>query len=276
MEYCNRGSLYGILNNKNLEFGWKEFFKFAIETCRAIYQLHLNDPQIVHRDLKSMNFLVTQDWTTKVCDFGLSRFSTTTNMATFYQLRGTMNYCAPETFEGKQYTTKSDIYSIGILLWEMLYRCITGEYQRPYGEFPHLTQPLQIIIQVAHQKLRPTIPNEEECYKPLVDLIKTCWDPNPDERPDTGSILRILKGCHAHYKSNAELWPTSRARSSSRSQSPRTLPEEDIIPFFPINNNSSPCSNNSNSTTSANPLELDNVSPSPIEENLLNEETQFL
>lgn len=103
-------------------------------------------------------------------------------MSTLYQLRGTMNYCGPETFEGKQYTTKSDVYSIAILLWEMVYRCITGEYQRPYGEYPHLVQPLQIIIQVAQHKLRPTIPNAEEIPKMLTDLITACWDADPENR----------------------------------------------------------------------------------------------
>lgn len=60
MEYCSLGSLYGILNNKEIEFSWKALFKFAIEMVSAIHQLHTNDPVIVHRDLKSMNFLVSR------------------------------------------------------------------------------------------------------------------------------------------------------------------------------------------------------------------------
>ena len=192
MEYCSRGSLYDLLNDKKIDFKWPDLLRISLEMTEAIDILHNNEPQILHRDLKSMNFLVTKEWIIKVSDFGLSRFNTNTNMSTLHELRGTMSYCAPETFQGKHYTTKGDIYSLGILFWEMMYRCITGEYQRPYAEYAYLTQPLQIIVQTAQQGLRPTLPNVENVPKVFVDLVTRCWDPIPGNRPDTQEIISIL------------------------------------------------------------------------------------
>ena len=58
MEFCGNGSLYDVLNKKDLEFGWDKFFKFALEVCKGVQILHSNEPTILHRDLKTLNFLV--------------------------------------------------------------------------------------------------------------------------------------------------------------------------------------------------------------------------
>ena len=59
MEYCSGGSLYDLLQDTKLEIGWRETLRFASEMATGIHVLHNNEPQILHRDLKSMNFLVT-------------------------------------------------------------------------------------------------------------------------------------------------------------------------------------------------------------------------
>jgi hypothetical protein len=68
----------------------------------------------------------------------------------------------------------TDIYAIGIVLWELVNRCIKGKYERPYSEFPHITYEYQIILQAAKQGLRPTIP---PCPEPMAKLIAECWVP---------------------------------------------------------------------------------------------------
>lgn len=79
-------------------------------------------------------------------------------------------------------------------MWEMLYKCVTGEYQRPYAEYTYITQPFQIIIQVfsspiflftmkaAQRGLRPTIPIADKCPQPFVTLINACWDSGTYEK----------------------------------------------------------------------------------------------
>jgi serine/threonine protein kinase len=66
MEFCARGSLYDLLNDKKIEFKWADLLRLGLEMAEAIHILHNSEPQILHRDLKSMNFLVTQDWIIKV------------------------------------------------------------------------------------------------------------------------------------------------------------------------------------------------------------------
>jgi hypothetical protein len=125
MEYCARKSLCHILKDEKIEFRWDDFINFSTAIVKGIQTLHNHNPPIFHRDLKSLNILVTKDWVPRVCDFGLSRFRTAQNMSTFNRIRGTMAYCAPESFKGVPYSAKGDIYSLGILFWEMLYRVVT-------------------------------------------------------------------------------------------------------------------------------------------------------
>merc|ERR1712054_697262 len=88
LEYCSRGSLFDCLNRVEEDITWSRVLKIASDMLKGINCLHSWKPQIVHRDLKSLNLLVDENWTVKVCDFGLSRF-TETNAATLNKLRGT-------------------------------------------------------------------------------------------------------------------------------------------------------------------------------------------
>ncbi len=88
MEFCNRGSLYDVLRDETMAFDWERFFQFAIEIVSGIKDLHVH--KVLHRDLKTLNLLVTEDWQVKVCDFGLSRFDTSSNLATLNKGRGTL------------------------------------------------------------------------------------------------------------------------------------------------------------------------------------------
>ena len=94
MELCTNGSLWDVLqNDSGVKVAWPQFLEWGIQLASGVAALHDNEPQIVHRDLKSLNLLVNSQWVIKVCDFGLSRFSTTSNLETLAKMRGTMAYC---------------------------------------------------------------------------------------------------------------------------------------------------------------------------------------
>lgn len=204
MEYCSRGSLYHVITNEKYDIGWDKVFNFAIEATEGIRQLHEGDPQIVHRDLKSLNLLVNEKWEVKVCDFGLSRFNTGSNLETLVKMRGTFAYCAPEVYFGEQFSTKSDVYSLGMVFWELVTRCILGHYERPFAEFKNLHFDFQIIIQTAKKGLRPTIP--ESCPEGWKNLIKDCFDHSAEKRPGCGEILKKLEELEKEYKTNTPSW----------------------------------------------------------------------
>lgn len=81
-----------LQNNSGVKVAWPQFLEWGVQLASGVAALHNNDPQIVHRDLKSLNLLVSSQWVIKVCDFGLSRFSTTSNLETLAKMRGTMAY----------------------------------------------------------------------------------------------------------------------------------------------------------------------------------------
>eukprot|EP01127_Copromyxa_protea_P005958 TRINITY_DN15780_c0_g1_i1.p1 TRINITY_DN15780_c0_g1~~TRINITY_DN15780_c0_g1_i1.p1 ORF type:complete len:822 (-),score=147.78 TRINITY_DN15780_c0_g1_i1:34-2499(-) len=178
MELCERGSLYDVLTKSTKEITWERALSFASDMAEGMAALHNHDPPIIHRDLKSLNLLVTKDWMCKVCDFGLSR-QVQGDMKTFNRLCGTFTYCSPEVFNGGMATDKSDVFSMGIVLWELMNVCATHKYQQPYQEFS-FTLDFQIIVQTS-QGLRPSIP--PGVNNDLVDLYLDCVSQDPEIRP---------------------------------------------------------------------------------------------
>jgi serine/threonine protein kinase len=104
---------------------------------------------VLHRDLKSPNLLVDSNWTVKLCDFGLSRFANDGASATLQKVRGTYTHSPPEVFHGQSYTPKSDIYSLGVIFWELVNRCLKGRYEAPFSEYAKLKFDFQILLQAS-------------------------------------------------------------------------------------------------------------------------------
>lgn len=138
---------------------------------------------IVHRDVKPENVLLAEDGRIKIGDFGLAR-ATTANTATGAQLLGTIAYLAPELVTRGTADARSDIYALGIMLYEML----TGE--QPYkGE-----QPMQIAFQHATDSVpRPSVKNPG-VPEPLDELVLWATERSPDDRPtDAREMLDRLR-----------------------------------------------------------------------------------
>jgi len=207
MEFCGGGSLHGYLKKEDNQFTWALFFKFASETISALNTLHSKDPFILHRDFKTLNVLLTDDLTAKVCDFGLSRSDSTENLETMNKMRGTMAYCCPEIYHNVRFSPGSDIYSFTIVIWEMAQRLLSGKYQAPFGEYKHIRMDFQIIVASSDpaQNLRPTIPaNIPEIIR---QLITAGWDPDPAKRPPAPAIMKLLEHAEkVEYGKNKAQW----------------------------------------------------------------------
>jgi hypothetical protein len=222
MEFCSRDSLYHVMNRTNprpYDIGWDKFFKFALQMTRGIECLHNWTPSIVHRDFKSLNLLVNEAWDCKVADFGLSRFNTAENLETLSRIRGTFAYCAPEvaTGTGVPYTAKSDVYSIGIVLWELATRVVTGEYQRPFSEYPNIKMDFQIMLN-SKEGVRPTL--SMQTPQSLRELYQNCVAQSPSDRPTCTQLVQILINIEQDYLAHPQVWEDKRFRPPGQSPLP--------------------------------------------------------
>jgi len=119
MEFCNGGELYTLLNKGDREWSEEKVRYYAAEIVLALEYTH--GKGILHRDIKSANFLFDKEGHIKLIDFGLSKNKIHNKLGrTETQPRGTINYIAPEMITEKEYGFSIDFYSLGLVIYEML------------------------------------------------------------------------------------------------------------------------------------------------------------
>jgi len=184
-EYMPKGSLYRILHNKAIYpdsmLNWNLKTKIAIDIAKGMNYLHGCKPIIIHRDLKSHNLLVDENFKVKVADFGLAKLLNSHESQTEMTACGTPAYTAPEVLRNEVYTEKADIFSYALVLWELVTR------EEPHRGVP----PFQIVFAVGNQALRPPIPSS--CPHHYTILIEECWIEQPNQRPSFEEILNRLE-----------------------------------------------------------------------------------
>eukprot|EP01117_Protostelium_nocturnum_P012712 TRINITY_DN4691_c0_g1_i3.p1 TRINITY_DN4691_c0_g1~~TRINITY_DN4691_c0_g1_i3.p1 ORF type:complete len:937 (-),score=335.21 TRINITY_DN4691_c0_g1_i3:142-2952(-) len=203
MELCSRGSLYHVLSDRSIKMDWLMYFRIMIEVIAGIRFLHASEPQILHRDVKSLNYLVNREWKVKVCDFGLSRMNTTNNINTLNKICGTVTYLAPEVYQGEKFTDKSDVFSLGIVLWEITNRVLKGKYDSPYSEFKFQFD-WQILLAVTQNDQRPTLPLNTP--QVIIDLIKPCLELDQSKRPTAQVLHDQIHEAYLIFKENRVEW----------------------------------------------------------------------
>ncbi|XP_020571165.1 serine/threonine-protein kinase EDR1-like [Phalaenopsis equestris] len=179
-EFLPRGSLYKILHRPNCQIDEQRRIKMALDVAKGMNCLHTSAPIIVHRDLKSPNLLVDKNWTVKVCDFGLSRLKHSTFLSS-KSTAGTPEWMAPEVLRNEPSNEKCDVYSFGVILWEL------ATLRKPWSGM----NPMQVVGAVGFQNRRLEIPNEID---PLVSrIIWECWQMEPSLRPSFAQLTTALK-----------------------------------------------------------------------------------
>jgi serine/threonine protein kinase len=119
------------------------------------------------------------------------------------EVRGTFAYSDPAVFGGEPYNSASDVYSLGIIFWELACRLVKGRYEQPYGEFSNIRFDFQIIVQAATQNLRPTIP--EGTPATFKNLITEITKGAQGDRPKVGEVLQRLHGMLDKIRPDGEL-----------------------------------------------------------------------
>lgn len=179
-EFLPRGSLYRIIHRPHCQIDEKKRIKMALDVAKGMNCLHTSIPTIVHRDLKSHNLLVDNNWNVKVCDFGLSRLKHNTFLSS-KSTAGTPEWMAPEILRNEPSNEKCDVYSFGVILWEL------ATLKLPWNEM----NPIQVVGAVGFQNRRLEIPKEVD---PLVArVICECWQTEPNLRPSFAHLTVRLK-----------------------------------------------------------------------------------
>eukprot|EP01087_Luapelamoeba_hula_P000429 TRINITY_DN1031_c0_g1_i1.p1 TRINITY_DN1031_c0_g1~~TRINITY_DN1031_c0_g1_i1.p1 ORF type:complete len:938 (+),score=189.16 TRINITY_DN1031_c0_g1_i1:209-3022(+) len=211
MEYCARGTLDEVLgaHNDDEVIDWTRFFQLAKGLASAINVLHRWKPQIIHREIRPQNILMTDDWQVKFCDFGRARYNERGDEALKSQTldSGIENaaYTAPEIYTDGTYSPKTDVYSVGITLWEIASRILTGKHTRPFSDL--LSQGLnsfQILRKTCTQGLRPPIP--ENMPPALTKLLQATWDQEPEKRPTASDLTKELQNLLNVWKKEKSQW----------------------------------------------------------------------
>ncbi|KAE8659830.1 ACT-like protein tyrosine kinase family protein isoform 2 [Hibiscus syriacus] len=196
-EFMSGGSIYDLLHKQKSGFKLPFLLKVAVDVSKGMSYLH--QQSIMHRDLKAANLLMDENGVVKVSDFGVARVQAQPGVMTAET--GIYHWMAPElsdilstlgpwkVIEHKPYDHKADVFSFGVVLWELL----TGKL--PYE---NLT-PLQAAVGIVQKGLRPVIPTHT--HPNFVELLESCWQQDPSRRPEFAEISKMLEDL-----ANQEKW----------------------------------------------------------------------
>ena len=184
-ELCEHGDLYDFMR-KSPKPPFAQLVSYMYDIAFGVHYLHGRRPSIIHRDMKSMNVLVSKDFRAKINDFGLARIRP--RATTMHTAVGTPNWQAPEFWSpNPSYTEKVDVYACGLIFWEIL----------QWGALPYPFHDLtehQLYIEVRDHGRRPPMDNLIKARYPssLLNLIRAMWDGQPHNRPSMGIVLEHL------------------------------------------------------------------------------------
>ncbi|CAM8878673.1 unnamed protein product [Rhodiola kirilowii] len=168
-----------------------------IGTAKGLTYLHEGlEPKVVHRDIKSSNILLDKQWNPKVSDFGLAKLLGSERSYVTTRVMGTFGYVAPEYASTGMLNERSDVYSFGILLMEMISGRNPVDYSRPPGEV-NLVEWLKSMVtnRNAEGVLDPKItekPSSRALKRALLVALR-CVDPNAQKRPKMGQVIHMLE-----------------------------------------------------------------------------------
>ncbi|RIA83790.1 kinase-like domain-containing protein [Glomus cerebriforme] len=174
MEYANGGTLHNYLQKKFANITWHDKLTILFEIASGLSNIHRRN--FIHRDFHSGNILLSEkSW--KIGDLGLSQHAN--NTLSNNEIYGVIPYIAPEIFKGVTFSKESDIYSFGMVMWELTTGC------KPFANIDH---DIALIYEIIDGK-RPEITNDTPKF--FADLMKRCWDSDPLKRPSIEEIWQF-------------------------------------------------------------------------------------
>lgn len=200
MDYMPKGSLYDLLYKDHSLTKNSNTIRQIILTGIARGMMYLHEHFIIHRDLKSANVLLDQNYHPYISDFGLSKmFDPKESKQQSKSNIGTIPYMAPEVISFDYFNTKADVYAYAIIMYEVL----TG--QPPYPEYLEGKMNAYTILNRVLNGNRPKIP--DNISKQYQHLIERCWAEDPDSRPTFREIYISLSSRNHESDDSSLLLP---------------------------------------------------------------------
>lgn len=211
--YCAEGAhrmlVYEYVNNGNLEqwihgdvgsyspLTWEIRMNIILGTAKGLTYLHEGlEPKVIHRDIKSSNILLDKHWNPKVSDFGLAKLLGSELSYITTRVMGTFGYVAPEYASTGMLNERSDVYSFGILIMEIISGRNPVDYSRPPEEV-NLVEWLKKMVanRNAEGVLDPKLPEKpsSRALKRALLVALRCVDPNAQKRPKMGHVIHMLE-----------------------------------------------------------------------------------
>jgi serine/threonine protein kinase len=175
-EFLKQGSLKDILANNAVKLTWKQKMKLLHGAALGVNYLHSLRPVIVHRDLKPSNLLVDENMNVKVADFGFARIKE--ENATMTRCR-TPCWTAPEIIRGEKYDERADVFSFGIVMWQVVTR------KEPYAGRNFMGVSLD-VLEGRRPEAMPDLPGA------FLKTMTRCWHAKPDKRPPMSTVVEVL------------------------------------------------------------------------------------
>ena len=190
LEYAEGGNFNNWVNKNYKDFNWNYKIQTLISIIEGLKGMH--QKQKVHRDFHTGNILfltknlnIFNKKSLFISDMGLCEEVSNTSEAKIYEV---MPYMAPEALRGNPYTQAADIYSFGMIMY------FTATGKQPFDNCAHD----KFLALDICEGIRPEI-KEPEAPKCYIDLMKRCWDSNPDKRPDVNKIHQSIQFFYDSY-----------------------------------------------------------------------------
>ena len=224
MEYIDGITLKEYIDMQGV-LDWKETVHLTTQILKALQHAHENG--IVHRDIKPHNIMLLQDGTIKVTDFGIARFSSNATRTMTEQAIGSVHYIAPEQARGEKTDGKTDIYSVGVMMYEML----TGTL--PFdGESAVSVALMQLQANARRpREINPNIPEG------LEEITIKAMQKDPNDRYHSALEMlsdierfRLNPGIRFDYQYQDEKAPRGRTAENKKPKTVQPAPEEESVP----------------------------------------------
>jgi predicted Ser/Thr protein kinase len=177
MEYCAGGSLDKLLFDTNKKLSIEYKIELIRNVAAGLHHLHKHN--IVHRDLAARNILLTGSGEPKISDFGMSRILEEKEGKTQSNI-GPIRWMAPESIGQHKYSKQSDVWTFGIVVWEIVMQ------REPHTE----VDPVDVGRLIRDNFLTPKIP--DDCPLLLRQLMEMCWQKDSEQRPNMDQVCQLL------------------------------------------------------------------------------------